>query len=206
MRLLDAIPSDLPAHAHARGMTNRRLEAMVENLCSRLSILLTALLLTTISISVISGQSGKLLISESVTESCVFVLDPSGVYLSLKGETIPDDGYVCASDIGVGNRGLHCNTDKIDCCRGYNDTVAQGHWYHPNGSQVGSFTQIARANRYRNFFFRDRSIGVIRLNRRCDPPERDRFRCEVPNADGEMVPMYVNIGEYYHELWINIRG
>ena len=65
---IDNLTSDLPAHA--RGTTKRRLEAMVENLCSRLSILLTALLLTTISISVVSGQSGnyKLLISESVID------------------------------------------------------------------------------------------------------------------------------------------
>ena len=49
-------------------------------------------------------------------------------------------------------------------------------------------------------------MGVVRLNRLGDPPERGRFRCEVPNADGDMVAMYVNIGEYRHELWINTLG
>ena len=33
------------------------------------------------------------------------------------------------------------------------------------------------------------------MNRQGDPPERGRFRCEVPNADSVLVTMYVNIGE-----------
>ena len=134
----------------------------------------------------------------------------SGVYLSLNGEIIPNDGYVRVSDIGVGNSGLLCNTDNIYCCRSFDaaDYVAQGHWYRPNGTQVGSFTQESAGvtNYFYNFFSRDRGVGVVRLNRLGDPPERGRFHCEVPNADGDMVAMYVNIGEYRHELWINTLG
>ena len=36
---------------------------------------------------------------------------------------------------------------------------------------------------------------MVRLNHRGIPPERGRFCCEVPNADGVLVTMYVNIGE-----------
>jgi hypothetical protein len=34
------------------------------------------------------------------------------------------------------------------------------------------------------------------LNRYGDPSESGRFRCEVPNAAGDRVTMYVNIGEW----------
>jgi hypothetical protein len=35
------------------------------------------------------------------------------------------------------------------------------------------------------------------LNRYGNPTERGRFRCEVPNAAGDMVTVYVNIGEWF---------
>ena len=46
------------------------------------------------------------------------VLLQSGVFLSLNGITIPNDGYIVSSDIGVDGGGLYCNTDRTDCCRG----------------------------------------------------------------------------------------
>ena len=65
------------------------------------------------------------------------------VTLSLNGVTISNDGYVVFSDIGRYDTGLLCNTDRSDCCRGIDasDGVAQGHWYRPDGTQVGSFAQ-----------------------------------------------------------------
>ena len=51
----------------------------------------------------------------------------------------------------------------------------------------------------RNFFYRNRDTEIVRLSRQGDPPETERghFRCEIPNADGDMVTMYVNIGEWF---------
>ena len=74
------------------------------------------------------------------------------------------------------------------------DGVGQGHWYLPDGTQVGSFTQ-KKDDPTLNFFSRDRHTGVVRLNRQGNPMERGRFRCEVPNAAGVNVIVYVNIGE-----------
>ena len=121
----------------------------------------------------------------------------SGVYLSLYGVTIPNDGYVLASYIGFDSSGLYCITDRSDCCRSFDatDGVAQGHWYRPDGTQVGSFTQEKDNDPTSNFFSRNRGAGVVRLNRVGDPPERGRFRCEVSNAAGVNVTVYVNIGE-----------
>ena len=46
-----------------------------------------------------------------------------------------------------------------------------------------------------DFFYRNRGAGVVRLNRRGNPSERGRFRCEVTNDAGDNVAVYVNIGE-----------
>ena len=123
----------------------------------------------------------------------------SGVNLTLNGETIPNDSYVLVTDISVYNSSLHCHTDRSGCCRGIDapDGAAQGHWYRPNGTQVRSFALEEAINfrATRNFFYRNRGVGVVRLNRIGTPPERGRFCCEVPNADGANVTVYVNIGE-----------
>ena len=117
------------------------------------------------------------------------------------------DGYVLVTDIGTDANGLYCSTDRSDCCRGSYapDGVAQGHWYRPDGTQVGNFAQEIQFSsdptEFENFFSRNRGTGIVRLNRYGNPPERGRFRCEVPNQDGVMVTMYVNIGEY--QLWIS---
>ena len=119
------------------------------------------------------------------------------MYLSLHGVTIPSDSYILISDIGRDDTGLHCNTDNFDCCRAsdHPNGTAQGHWYRPNGSQVGSFTQEAATDPTRNFFSRNRAPRIVRLNRNGIPPDTGRFRCEVPNASGGNVTIYVNIGE-----------
>ena len=133
----------------------------------------------------------------SVNWLAVFVL--SLLLVSLRGVTIPNDGYVLASDIGFGDTGLHCNTDRSGCCTSgdHPSGAAQGHWYYPNGTQVGSFSEEDAASTDRNFFYRNRATGIVRLNRAGDPPQRARFRCEIPNAGGALVNLYVNIGECF---------
>ena len=120
------------------------------------------------------------------------------MYLSLNGDTIPNDGEVIFSDIGTNASGLLCNTDRSSCCRSSDaaDGVAQGHWYRPNGTQVGTFGQESAIDPI-DFFYRDRLTGVVRLNRVGNPPERGRFCCEVPNAAGDLVTVFVNIGEWF---------
>ena len=165
------------------------------NRCSQLSLLLTALLFVTAIISVVSGQpGGEWLISESdliMFNSCVF-FSLSGVYLTLNGEIVPNDGTVLVTAIGEGSGGLFCNTDRSDCCRATTGVAAQGHWYFPDppGGQV-----LIVGTRTGDFFYRDRRDGVVRLNRRNNPTERGRFRCEIPDSAGDLMNLYVNIGE-----------
>ena len=124
----------------------------------------------------------------------IAVIYMTKVILLLYGETVPSDGYVLASDIGEGDGGLLCNTDRSDCCRS-GDGAAQGQWYFPDppGGQV----LIKGTRTTGNFFYRDRGFRIVRLNRfgTGTPTERGRFRCEIPNADGVNVDRYVNIGE-----------
>ena len=87
------------------------------------------------------------------------------MYLSLRGVTIPNDDYVLFSDIGTDDTGLHCNTDRSDCCRGsdHPNGTAQGHWYRPNGREVLSYSQEDKGFP-RNFISRNRVAGIVRLN------------------------------------------
>ena len=130
--------------------------------------------------------------------------------LSLNGQTIPNEGDVLASDIGEGgdggtgmnDGGLLCITNRIECCRGADNPNggAQGYWYFPNGNAVG----IRGDHTTGDFFYRNRDARIVRLNRfgTSTPPERGRFSCVVPNATGDMMTVYVNIGECHrHKLW-----
>ena len=111
---------------------------------------------------------------------------------------ISSDGYVLVTEItedgSEGDGGLLCITDRSNCCRNI-DGRAQGEWYFPAGGQVPTEGTQKNAFQDEHFFFRNRNEGIVRLNRRGDPPERGRFRCEVPNASGATVTLYVNIGE-----------
>ena len=170
-----------------------KVEAMA-NQCSQLSLLLTALLFMTATIiSVVSGQSGgEWLISESdLITLAVFSL--SGVNLTLNGDTVSNDSTVLVTAIGEGSGGLFCNTDRSDCCRASTGVAAQGHWYFPGPSGDRVLIENMRTG---DFFYRDRGTGVVRLNRRNNPTERGRFRCEIPDINGDVVNLYVNIGEW----------
>ena len=129
----------------------------------------------------------------------------SGVFLSLNGVTVLNNGYVLASSIGGNDDGILCNTDRSDCCRASDNPngSAQGHWYDPEGNEVGSFTEeLAKDSRAtQNFFARNRGSGIVRLYPSGNPSERGRFRCEIPNASGNTETQYVNIGECFMPLW-----
>ena len=127
----------------------------------------------------------------------VFII--TGVFLSLNGVTIPNDGYVIVSNIGMGDTGLHCNTDRSDCCRGSDNPSGgtQGRWYYPDGREVRDYTTEIVDDPNGNFFSRNRGTGIVRLNRNGNPPaaDRGRLRCDIPNTSGVTVTLYVNIGK-----------
>ena len=115
-----------------------------------------------------------------------------GVTLMLKGADIADDGYVDADEISIRYNALICHTNKTDCCQ--DPPHRAGHWYFPNGTQIDSYTNLIEDMHSFHFYFRDRRSSVVRLNSYGNPPERGRFYCEVPDANGRNQTVYINIG------------
>ena len=146
-----------------------------------------------------------------------------GVSLKFRGVTIPNDSIVDIDDIMYTSpswnpccrppsntnpidKALLCVTDLEDCCGTEpSSTTARtvhGDWYFPNGSRVGfdAWGAAFLANRGPNEIINGRQFyGSVRLYRRYSyPPERGRFRCELPSAANPNVnqTLYASIGEY----------
>ena len=94
---------------------------------------------------------------------------------------------------------LKCVTNLHDCCAA--PRTVHGDWYFPDGSRVGFDTgrrAAFQANRGQNEKPHDQTVyGSVRLYRRYSPPERGRFRCELPSHAAPSVNQtyYVNICE-----------
>ena len=89
------------------------------------------------------------------------------------------------TEIGEGDNALHCKTDKEECC----GTVPNrfGEFYYPNGVLV----PVARRQ---HGFYRNRGDQVVRLNRRESATSpTGTYRCEIPNADDEVVKIYITL-------------
>ena len=115
-----------------------------------------------------------------------------GLFLSLKGTPINDDGFVNAGDIDANDDGLLCLTNTTNCCNAaLSPGDAEGDWNFPSGTPVDSYTINNNAGGT-DFFYRSRGQSVVRLNRRrsTSPSERGRFSCELL---GDTI--YVNICE-----------
>ena len=96
------------------------------------------------------------------------------------------------------NESLLCLTDLEDCCN--DPRTRQGEWYYPNGNTVSSSSgrNEFQRNRGANEVVNDQPFyGSVRLFRQGNPPERGRFRCELPNAANPFVSrvLYANICE-----------
>ena len=92
------------------------------------------------------------------------------------------------TDIGEEANGLQCTTDRVGCCRN-SDGTAAGHFYFPNGEQV----PISEGDLSRTYY-RNRGTGFIRLNRRSNGILTGQFRCEIPDASGTLVNLFINVG------------
>ena len=105
-----------------------------------------------------------------------------GVYLELKGVTLPNNSFLDFNDIAnvpdigggaAGQEVLNCRTDLINCCNAaQTGGVSLGEWYYPDGTALPFDADGAT-------FRRNRIQSNIRLWRRDNPPERGRFHCEL---------------------------
>ena len=149
-----------------------------------------------------------------------------GVSLMLRGEVLPSDSFVDIDDIMYtayrrgptdipsnrnprSSEALTCVTDLVDCCGTESNTTTRtvhGDWYLPDGNRVGFDEMGSRAfqaNRGPNEVINGSQVyGSVRLYRRYTPPQRGRFRCELPSATDPSVNQmfYAIICEFITQL------
>ena len=113
--------------------------------------------------------------------------------MDLNGVTLPNDSLVNFDDV-PSNRGsdvLNCRTNLVACCNAGDQMLPDGpvgEWYYPDGTALVFDTGGTT-------FRRNRGLMIVRLWRRNAPPERGRFRCELPNAQNVNQTVHVNICE-----------
>ena len=93
------------------------------------------------------------------------------------------------TDIGEGAAALQCTTDRAGCCRG-SDGERAGELYFPDGSQV----PILGPDRSIRTYYRSRGSRFVSLNRINNGMKTGEFRCEIPDASGTTVTLFINIG------------
>lgn len=111
----------------------------------------------------------------------------------------PSGSTVLRTDIGEEADALHCTTDKISCCNGAG-RMRTGEFYFPNSTKV-------HIKGYKSAYYRNRDPGLIRLNRKFNGHETGQFCCEIPDANGTVVKLYITIGmcdeNRYHNNLVN---
>ena len=94
------------------------------------------------------------------------------------------------TDIGEGDVALNCTTDSTTCCRNEIDGETRaGDFYFPDGSVVLNSMRAPS-----NSYYRTRSSRLISLNRRPTATQTGEFRCEIPDASGTTVNLFIDIG------------
>ena len=91
------------------------------------------------------------------------------------------------TDIGEGEDALQCTTDSTTCCTG---AGRAGEFYFPDGTTKVPISGDDLTRTY----YRDRRSQLIRLNRRSTSVLTGQFWCEIPNASGTVVNLFINIG------------
>ena len=109
-----------------------------------------------------------------------------GLGFVLNGVSYPNGSTVSRTDIGEGAAALQCTTDRAGCC----STLRAGEFYFPDGTMV----PILGADPSIHTIYRSRDNGFIRLNRINNGMETGQFRCEIPDASGILVNLFINIG------------
>ena len=103
----------------------------------------------------------------------------------LDGKVYRNNSVISLTKVGEGDNALYCKTDKKECCGMVPNRF--GEFYYPNGVRV----PIAREQQG---FYRNRGDQIIRLNRRegiISPT--GTYRCEIPNADDEIIKIYITL-------------
>ena len=113
-----------------------------------------------------------------------------GFYLN--GMAYPNGSTVLRTSIGEGDAALQCTTDSTTCCRNsIGGETRGGNFYFPDTDGGGVVLNEGGAT---TGYYRDRLSRFIRLHRQDTGTITGQFRCEIPDASGTMVNLFVNIG------------
>ena len=113
-----------------------------------------------------------------------------GLGFVLNGVTYSNGSTVLRTDIGEGAAALLCTTDKVTCCTNALGETRAGEFYFPNGTWVPRLGYDPSIHTY----YRSRGSRFISLNRINNGMETGQFRCEIPDASGTTVNLFINIG------------
>ena len=108
-------------------------------------------------------------------------------YVSFRGVTLPNHGYVDLSLVGNASNGsdtVQCHTDLTACC-----ATAQGphrgDWFFPNNSRMSFSVVISgNVNLYKPDIYEVRGAQRVDLRRRNNTVSPSGiYRCEIPTVD-----------------------
>ena len=126
----------------------------------------------------------------------LFIIRGPGLAFVLNDISCSNGSSVLRTDIGEGDAALQCTTDRAGCCNGteFNTTITgrAGEFYFPDGTQVPISGNDLTRTYYRNRFF-----GGIRLNRRPKGTVTGQFHCEIPDASGTLVNLFIKYRQLY---------
>ena len=121
-------------------------------------------------------------------------------YVSVRGNTVPNHGYVNLGQVGTSpfNR-VQCHTNLSTCCRSQEGRY-RGQWYFPNGDALQS--QSRGSDIY--YSGGNMRVDLHRNNTAVSPT--GIYRCEIPiiKASGTTVRatvyvgLYTSRGKHYH--------
>ena len=113
-----------------------------------------------------------------------------GLGFYLYGVSYPNGSTVLWTDIGEEAAALQCTTDSTTCCTNAQGETRAGQFYFPDG------TQVPVQGNSSSPYYRFRHSMYISLNRRSHIATQPtgEFRCEIPDASGTTVNLFINIG------------
>ena len=150
---------------------------------------LLGLVLTASFVLKVTDGQGEVILSSMFGLLVLCLFDP-GLGFVLNNVSYPNGSIVLRTDIGEEDAALRCTTDSTTCCTNMNGETRAGEFYYHDGLSVPT-----SGNDLTHTYYRNRGSRFIALNRRPNGVITGQFRCEIPDASGTLVNLFINIGK-----------
>ena len=109
----------------------------------------------------------------------------AGIHFFHQGQVYLNNSVISLHLIGENEDALLCRTDRVECCGTLPNRF--GEFYYPSGVQVP-------IRIHGQGFYRNRGEREIRLHRREGvTTPAGRFRCQIPDAGGDLQTVYIEL-------------